>query len=489
MKNKWNKARLKEYLAGNKAALHTRSARAGGYSFVLSLIVLAILVAVNVLAQALPTKWTQFDISAAQLYSLTSDTKAVVTNLQQDVTIYWITQAGEEDLVVEKLLQRYSELSSHITVVKKNPDIYPTFAQQYTSDTVYNNSLVVECGEKYRYIGYEDIYQYDAMSYYTTGSASSSFDGEGAVTSAISYVVSEELPQIYLLTGHGEAELSETFAAELERSNMETAELSLLNVDEIPQDCDAILINAPTSDISQEEQAMLQEYLQGGGRLLVLSGPQQETELTNLYAILEGYGVSAAQGIVVDTDREHYAFSAPYILMPELSSSDITAPLEESGHHVIVPIAQGLTTSEEAAGATVTPLLETSSDAFSKISGYGMTTYEEEDGDIGGPFALAVSVEDASAGGKLVWVASDYLLDDLYNSYSSGANLDFAMNSLSWMMGQQDAISIRSKSLDYNYLTISAGAATALKVFMIGVVPLAYLLVGVDEVLRRRKMA
>lgn len=489
MKNKWNKARLKEYLAGNKAALHTRSARAGGYSFVLSLIVLAILVAVNVLAQALPTKWTQFDISAAQLYSLTSDTKAVVTNLQQDVTIYWITQAGEEDLVVEKLLQRYSELSSHITVVKKNPDIYPTFAQQYTSDTVYNNSLVVECGEKYRYIGYEDIYQYDAMSYYTTGSASSSFDGEGAVTSAISYVVSEELPQIYLLTGHGEAELSETFAAELERSNMETAELSLLNVDEIPQDCDAILINAPTSDISQEEQAMLQEYLQGGGRLLVLSGPQQETELTNLYAILEGYGVSAAQGIVVDTDREHYAFSAPYILMLELGSSDITAPLEESGHHVIVPIAQGLTTSEEAAGATVTPLLETSSDAFSKISGYGMTTYEEEDGDIGGPFALAVSVEDASAGGKLVWVASDYLLDDLYNSYSSGANLDFAMNSLSWMMGQQDAISIRSKSLDYNYLTISAGAATALKVFMIGVVPLAYLLVGVDEVLRRRKMA
>lgn len=86
-------------------------------------------------------------------------------------------------------------------------------------------------------------------------------------------------------------------------------------------------------------------------------------------------------------------------------------------------------------------------------------------------------------------MASDYLLDDLYNSYSSGANLDFAMNSLSWMMGQQDAISIRSKSLDYNYLTISAGAATALKVFMIGVVPLAYLLVGVDEVLRRRKMA
>ena len=262
-----------------------------------------------------------------------------------------------------------------------------------------------------------------------------------------------------------------------------------MNVDEIPQDCDAILVNAPTSDISQEEQAMLQEYLQGGGRLLVLSARSRKLNSPTCTLFWKGTACRPRKGIVVDTDREHYAFSAPYILMPELGSSDITAPLEESGHHVIVPIAQGLTTSEEAAGATVTPLLETSSDAFSKISGYGMTTYEEEDGDIGGLFALAVSVEDASAGGKLVWVASDYLLDDLYNSYSSGANLDFAMNSLSWMMGQQDAISIRSKSLDYNYLTISAGAATALKVFMIGVVPLVYLLVGVDEVLRRRKMA
>ena len=144
----------------------------GGYSFVLSLIVLAILVAVNVLAQALPTKWTQFDISAAQLYSLTSDTKAVVTNLQQDVTIYWITQAGEEDLVVEKLLQRYSELSSHITVVKKEPGYLPHLCPAvYLRHRVQQLSGGGMRGKYRHYIGYEDIYQYDAMSCYTTGSA------------------------------------------------------------------------------------------------------------------------------------------------------------------------------------------------------------------------------------------------------------------------------------------------------------------------------
>lgn len=482
MKDQWRAA-----LARNRQALTTRTARVGGYSFVLSLVVLAILIAVNVLAGQLPSSWTQFDISAAQLYSLTADTKAVVTNLDQDVTIYWISQAGKEDTVIQKLLDHYGELSDHLTVVRKDPDVYPTFAQQYTDEAVTNNSLVVECGDKSRYISYEDIYQVDTGSYYTTGSVSQSFDGEGQITSAIDYVVSTDLPQVYLLGGHGEAALSQTFSDELERSNYETvADFSLLNVDAVPEDCDVLLINAPTSDLAEEEVTLLRDYLAAGGKVLVLSGPQQDTTLPNLQSLLGDYGVTVAEGVVVDNDRDHYAFTAPYVLMPDIQSSDITAPLLEGDYHVIVPIAAGLTVGDSG-DATVTALLQTSDEAFSKAAGYAMTTYDKEDGDIDGPFTLAVSVEDPS-GGSLVWVASDYLLDDLYNSYSSGANLDFVMNSFSWMIGDPDAVSIRSKSLDYNYLTISSSSATWLKVCMIGIVPLAFLLLGVDEVLRRRKM-
>ena len=485
MKNNFNK-KLRQLAAENKQALSTRTAKVGGYSVVLALIVLAILVAVNVLFSVLPSKFTQFDISAAQLYSLTSDTKVVATNLDKDVTIYWITQAGQESTVLDKLLDRYQDLSDHITVVKKDPDIYPTFAQQYTDETVVNNSLVVECGDKSRYISYDDIYQVDTTSYYTTGSVSQSFDGEGQITSAIDYVVSDELPKIYLLSGHGEGALSDTFANELTRSNYETVEdFSLLNVDEIPEDCDTLLINAPTSDISEEELTMLRDYVQGGGKLLVLSGPQKDTKLTNLDALLADYGVTVNDGVVVDTDREHYAFTAPYVLMPDIGSSDITDPLTEESSHVIVPIAQGLTVGSNS---SVTALLTTSDEAFSKAAGYAMTTYDKEDGDTDGPFTLAVSIEDSTADGKIVWVPTDYLLDDMYNSYSSGANLDLVMNSLSWMIGKNDAVSIRAKSLNNNYLTISSSSATVLKIVMIGVIPVCFLLLGIDEVLRRRKM-
>lgn len=57
------KSKLNGFFARNRQALQTRTARVGGYSFVLGLVVLAILVAVNVLAEALPSQWTQFDIS------------------------------------------------------------------------------------------------------------------------------------------------------------------------------------------------------------------------------------------------------------------------------------------------------------------------------------------------------------------------------------------------------------------------------------------
>lgn len=487
MKNKW-KNKWQGLLARNRQALSTRTARVGGYSFVLSLVVLAILIAVNVLAEQLPASWTQLDISAAQLYSLTSDTKVVVTNLDQDVNIYWIVQAGQENTVVEKLLDRYEELSDHITVLKRDPDVYPTFAQQYTDETVTNNSLVVESGDKSRYIGYDDIFQYDTDNYYATGSVSQVFDGEGQITSAIDYVVSTDLPQIYLLSGHGEADLSQSFADALTRANYDTvADFSLLNVDAIPEDCDALLINAPTSDISEEELAMLRSYVQGGGKLLVFSGPQQDSDLPNLNALLADYGVTVTDGVVVDPNRDYYAFTAPYVLMPEIQDSDITAPLLDGSYHIIVPIAQGLTVGDTTAG-TVTPLLQTSGDSFSKAAGYAMSTYDKEDGDTDGPFTLAVSIEDSAAGGRVLWVASDYLLDEQYNAFSSGANLDFTMNGLSWMIGETDAVSIRTKSMDYNYLTISASSATWLKICMIGIIPVCFLLLGVDEVLRRRKM-
>lgn len=458
--------------------------RGGSYSLIMTAMVLALLIVVNIFASVLPSNLTKYDISSSKLYSITSNTKVVVNSLEEDVTIYWIVQADEEDEVIENLLSKYESLSDHIEVVKKNPDVFPTFAEQYTDENVQNNSLVVECGEKSRYISYDEIYvqEVDVYSYYFN----ISFDGEGAITSAIDYVVSEEMPQLYLLQGHGESNLPATFSEQLEKENIETNTLSLLTVDEIPEEADCIIIYAPASDISETEKNMLTDYVENGGKLLVMAGPVEEDSLENLYSLLSDYKVEVNEGIVVEEDREYYTFGYKYILLPEMSSSEITYSLIEENYYAIMPLAQGLTVKGTSSKGTVTELLTTSDTAYSKAAGYNLTTYEKEEGDIDGPFALAVSIEVESEG-KIVWFASSKFLDDMYNAYSSGSNVDMAMNALASLIGESEAMAIRSKSLNYNYLTIDDATSAMIKVVMIGVVPLVYLVVGICVILNNRR--
>ena len=442
---------------------------------------LAILVVLNVLVSALPSSLTKLDISATKLYSITSNTKVVVNALEEDVTIYWIVQSGEEDDVIENLLSKYESLSDHIKVVKKNPDVYPTFAEQYTNETVQNNSLVVECGDRSRFIGYDDIYIQEADIYSYT--YSTSFDGEGAITSAIDYVVTDDLPQLYVLEGHGEQELPQNFKEQIEKENIETNTLSLLTVDEVPEDADAILIYEPSSDLSEEEIDMLYEYAEDGGKLLVIAGPTEDGILENLYSLLENYDVETCEGIVVEGNRDSYTMQ-PYVLLPEMSSHEITDSLIEENYYPNMPISQGMIINDES--GAVTPLLTTSSESFSKIAGYDLTTYEKEEEDVDGPFAVALSI-DCSNEGQIVWFSSAAFLDDMYNALSSGSNSDLAMNALSSLIGESEAMAIRSKSLNYNYLSITDSTASLLKTLMIGVFPLTYLGVGVFVILKRRR--
>ena len=209
--------------------------------------------------------------------------------------------------------------------------------------------------------------------------------------------------------------------------------------------------------------------------------------MTNLYSILEPYGVTPVEGVVIEGDRAHYALTTPAALMPGMASSTITDALIEEGYYIIMPVASGLEVGTNSTSATVTSLLTTSDAAFSKLAGYDMTTYEKEDGDIDGPFSLAVSVEYGDGGG-IVWFSSSSYLNDLYNAYSSGANNDLTMNAVSSLVGESEAMAIRSKSLNYNYLTISDSTAGLLKVLMIGVLPLAFLAAGIAVVVRRRRL-
>lgn len=474
MKKKQNPAK------GGKTALH-----GGLYSLAITALVAAILIAINLMAEALPQNMTQYDISASKLYSVTSNTKMVLNSLEQDVTIYWVVQDGQEDPILTNLLDKYDSLSDHVSVIKKNPDTYPTFAEKYTDEEVKNNSLVVECGERSRFISLFDIYlNENGMDPQYTGITS--FDGEGAITSAIDYVVNAEQPVMYVLEGHGEAELPKPFADQIRKSNIETRPFSLLSADTVPEDAAGLMIYAPSSDFSLEEVEMLRSYVADGGKLFVAAGPAVDSALPNLYSLISDFGIETTEGVVVEQDRGFYAFREPFALLPEMSTGELTDPLMEEHYLPILPIAQGLTIGDVPGNVEVTSLLTTSATSFSKAAGYNLTTYDKEEGDTDGPFTVAVDIKNMNEG-RIVWFSSSAFLTELYNAYSSGANTNLAMNALSALVGESEAMAIRTKSLSYEYLTISESTASMLKVVMIGLFPLVYLGVGVGVVIYRRR--
>ena len=481
---------IKDYIKNTREQFGTRSSKMGSYSFFLTVVVLAILVTVNIALSFLPDSYVQEDLTANQLYSISSQSKVMLSSLEEDITIYWVVASGEEDEYVEKLLHNYEDYSSRVTVEKKDPDLNPDFTNNYTDETIYNNSVIVECGDKYRYISYQDMYETSSMSYYSMYSSADEFAGESLITSAISYCTTEELPVIHILEGHGEAELTESFQEALERDNLETETLSLLNSETVPEEVSCILVNAPSTDISETERDMLLDFMERGGRVLIISGTAEEEQLPNLKSVMENYGISVLEGVVVEENTDNYVYGNPVLLMPEMNSSDITDPLMEDNYQVVVPVSKALDVSEASEDVTVTSLLESSEESFLKDEGYDIETYEQEEGDIQGPLTLAALVtkdlEDDQQM-QLVWIASSMMLEEAYNSYSSDANEDFILNVLEMMCEKDDSISVRSKSLTNEYLTISTADSCMIKVATMGVIPGIYLITGIVVAGRRRK--
>lgn len=473
-----------------RASFRTRAFRMGTYSVTAALVVIGIAFAVNLLASKLPASVTQLDMTAQRLFTLSDQTIKTIGGLNEDVTVYWIVQSGAEDASVKKLLELYEDLGKHLKVVQKDPVVYPGFTKEYTDAALKNNSLIVVSGSRNKVVSFEDIYAYDYEAYYQTGKVDGEFRGESAVTGAVGYVTSKDLPVMYILQGHGETALSSDMSAAVANENITVKELSLLTETEVPKDCSVLLISGPKNDLAPLECDALRAYLERGGKLMLLTD-FVKGGLPNLQNLMENYGVSYHNGVVLEGNSKYCAWDYSYYLLPDIGTHTITSPLISNGYSIILPVASGLTVQENLReGLTVDALLNTSDTAYCKPAGTAMTTYDKEEGDENGPFSIGAAISEPLENGgetQIVWYTSSQLLDDTVNSWVGGANRDLFLNSLGWMNAQETAISIRGKSLAESYLTVPNGTAGLLSAVLIVLIPLAVLAVGVVIVIRRKR--
>ena len=292
--------------------------RSGVYSTAILAAAILLAVLVNLVVRALPSKYTEFDLSEAKMYTLGDSSVQLAQSLQQDVTIYYLCETGSEDAIITKLLDHYAAESSHIHWEQKDPTLYPTFAAQYGAENASTGSLIVTSGEDSVVLDAADLYEYDYSDYYTTGSANVTFGGEKQITAAIYKLTSGDARVAYYTTNHGEQALTSSLTEALNAQNITLQPLDLLT-SEIPEDCSLLIINAPTSDLASDdglvdEASMLQNYLNEGGKMLLTTNIYDETP--NLDALMAEFGLSREPGIVVEGDSGHSLYGYPYSRFP-----------------------------------------------------------------------------------------------------------------------------------------------------------------------------
>lgn len=459
-----------------------RSLKNGAYASLLTAAVLVAVILLNLVARALPTTYTELDISTGSLFTLSDTSRELMGNLQQPVTVYYLAQTGNEDDNVTRLLDRYADENSLFSWQQKDPVLYPTFAQQYEGAS--NGCLVVTSGEKNTVVSYNDLYEMDIEAYYTTGSMQYDFKAENAITTAVAEVLRTADYTLYELTGHGEVALESDFTDTLANAGVTVAELNLITAGTVPEDAAALLINAPLTDLTAAEAATLVAYLQGGGRLLVSTDLTVETP--NLDSMLAAVGMTRQPGLLIETDGNYYPYGYPQTyLLPKINSNEVTAGVAD-GLYVFAPMGQGIVCDEES-GWTYQTLLSTTSGSYS-MEGYATAeTAQKADTDPEGSFDLAVAAEDSSTGAKLVWVNCPNVFLSQMNQSVSGGNARLLGSIVNWLNGEENATVIEARSMSAESLSVPAGSIIGLGLLFTIALPVACLIAGIAVCLVRRR--
>jgi ABC-2 type transport system permease protein len=472
-------------------SVSVKNFKLGAYSTGTIVAAIVVAVLVNVVVREMPVTWTSFDCTGEKIYSLTDQTKDFVKNIDEDVTIYVLIGESSQDTTLEQTLDRYDSLSKHIKIQYVDPNVNPMFASNYTDTSLSSNSLIVESSKRSTVIDYSDIYEVSYsfnQSTYSYDTETTGYDGEGQITSALDYVLADSVPKTYMLTGHGELDLSSSFEAGLDKANIEYETLNLMDVDEIPEDASSLIINGISSDLSADDEEKIEAYLDNGGKV-VLTIEHGTTDTPNLDTLLDYMGLSKAAGMVVEQSSEGY-YRNPYYILPSKSSSTYTSGIG-SNYYIFAPYCVGIIVPEEDSDTiSYNSFLTTSSRAFAKSDAEAASNYEKGENDVDGPFAVGVeavkTVDDDNTATMVVY-GSGELFTDAANQIVSGTNLTLFTNTVSAFVEKEVNISIPVKSYEASYISIPQVNMMIFMLVTVIVLPFGCLIAGFVIWLNRRK--
>lgn len=450
-------------------------------------VIIGLVLVLNILVSAVVDKYNvKLDMTGNALYELGEKTERIAEDLTQDVTIT-VFNAKEEFLtVINEYLARYDQLSPHIVVQYVDPYRNPNVVEAYKERGIIIavNSILVECGGRYQYLTLTDLYSMNIETKEIYG-----IQAEQKLTSAVLYVAGGDLPTAAFSSGHDEKP-SQSLVNIFDNSNFIISNVSL-EVQDIPEDCSIFVIASPTRDFSSLELNKLDAFLASGGKLMVFLAPSAEP-LANLEGFLSEWGIGVEPQVVLE--KNLYVGDNPLFIHGEYVAHSINSYFQDNRYYVVMPASRALSALFNTKnGIIVEGLLSSSPDSYGK-TGTSFQTLMEEEGDVGGPFYLALTARKplqlASAQetieARVIAIGSKDMYSDDVLSVNTYANGDFLSQCINWLYQHEVSVSIPMKSLTSEPLSILNNQAVFLSIFFTAVIPGGIFLYGVIIYIRRR---
>ena len=450
--------------------MQARQTKFMAYTAVYVLVVLAVIGAVNFLANRYNKT---VDLTANKKFTLSDQTDKVVSELKTDATItYWDQPTRFQ--AAHDLLDRYKNLNSKLEVKYQ--------------DTDKNRTQAIAAGIKQIPTIYVDV----AGKHQEAKSLS-----EEEITGALVRAVKGGERRACFVLGSGEHSVDDAdrtgYSAVrqiIESNNYKTQSLKLLEKPEIPKECMLVIVAGPTHDYIAPEVEALKKFVEEGGRAMFLLDPplmfakQEIDENKALTDVLASWGVTMDKDLVLDTSGVGQVFGmGPEIpLVTSYASHAIVRTMKDvpSGF----PISRSITI-KNGEKTTVEKLFETSDNSFATAN-LKSADIKPSPTDKKGPLTLgaAGNYNGGSTKGMFIVVGSSRWIDNSFLRFNG--NRDLFLNMLNWLSSDEDLISIRPKEPEDRRLSLTARQMMLVFYSSVVAIPLIILAAGFGVWWRRR---
>lgn len=420
----------------------------------------------------------RLDLTEESLYTLGDETQRVLAGLSSPVEITVLNTEAEFPLIAANLLDSYAAAGDMIRIRYVDPYLNPTLVQSYAQQGIHVevSDLIVSGGSKMKQLKLTDLYELNQ-----DGTQVVRLPAEQKITSAIDAVTREARALALFTDGHGEAPTASLM--ELFENNHYQTSYSAISVLGIDEQTEILVICAPRRDFTDEEIAMVEDYLCRGGSVMVFLEPGAQS-LTRLCAFLEDWGIAAGQGVV--REPKLYVSASELNVAAGYVSHPINAYFTGNRYYVITPSCMPLVQPYTRQGNTVTKqVLSSTGDAYAaNENGLGQSGK--------GPFPLVMTsersftTENGEKTGRLFVSGSRMMLGDDLMASPSVANRDFIVQAAGWCMGEEELLSIPAANMGGKFLPVVAGEAYAIAAVLLAGLPAGILLLGAVIWLRRR---